>query len=95
MAGRCSRRVAQPEALQLAGFGAWQNAPELDRARVFVRRNGLFDEVLQLLPQAGICLGTEERVRMTQVLVTTDLDTHRPIAIPGDMRDAMSAFQAE
>ena len=43
----------------------------------------------------GCRLGTEERVRMTQVLVTTDLDTHRPIAIPGDMRDAMSAFQAE
>ena len=43
----------------------------------------------------GCRLGGEARVRMTQVLVTTDLDTHRPIAIPDDIRVAMSTFQAE
>ena len=37
----------------------------------------------------------EERVRMTQVLVITDLDTHRPVAIPDDIRSAMSKFQIE
>ena len=43
----------------------------------------------------GCHQGDEARVRMTQVLVTTDLDTHRPIAIPDDIRVAMSTFQAE
>lgn len=43
----------------------------------------------------GCRQGDEARVRMTQVLVTTDLDTHRPISIPGDIRVAMATFQAE
>lgn len=30
---------------------------------------------------------------MQQVLVTTDLQTHRPMAIPEDMRSAMLAFR--
>ena len=43
----------------------------------------------------GCRQGGEARVRMTQVLVTTDLDTHRPIAIPDDIRVAMAPFQTE
>ena len=43
----------------------------------------------------GCRCGAEERVRMTQVLVITDLDTHRPVAIPEDIRSAMSNFQIE
>ena len=43
----------------------------------------------------GCRCGNDERVRMTQVLVITDLDTHRPIAIPDDIRAAMSKFLIE
>ena len=34
----------------------------------------------------------QQRVRMTQVLVTTDLDTHRPLPIADDIRAAMSRY---
>ena len=40
----------------------------------------------------GCRCGDEERVRMTQVLVTTDLDTHRPLPIADDIRAAMSRY---
>ena len=43
----------------------------------------------------GCRCGDEERVRMTQVLVTTSMETHRPVAIPGDIRDAMVKFLVE
>lgn len=40
------------------------------------------------------CTGDgEERVHVRQVLVTTDLDTHRAIAIPDDLRVAIDAFR--
>jgi 4-hydroxybenzoyl-CoA thioesterase len=42
----------------------------------------------------GCRRGLEARFVIQQVLVTTDLQTHRPIAIPDDMRSAMVAFQA-
>ena len=35
--------------------------------------------------------GSELRVASRQVLVFTDLDTHRPIAVPPDVRAALSA----
>jgi 4-hydroxybenzoyl-CoA thioesterase len=38
-------------------------------------------------------LGADEpRLRATQVLVCTSLDTHRPQAIPGDLRAAMQPY---
>jgi 4-hydroxybenzoyl-CoA thioesterase len=43
----------------------------------------------------GCRLGAQQRVRMSQTLVTTDLNTHRAIAIPTDIRDAMSKFLVE
>jgi 4-hydroxybenzoyl-CoA thioesterase len=39
--------------------------------------------------------GAEQRVQMQQVLVVTDLETHRPMAIPDDLRRAMVAFQRD
>lgn len=39
--------------------------------------------------------GGEERLRATLVLVATSLDTHRPIPIPDDLRQAVEAFRAE
>ena len=43
----------------------------------------------------GCRQGTQQRVSAEQVLVATDLDTHRPIAIPDDLRQAMVAFQQD
>lgn len=40
----------------------------------------------------GCRQGEQERVRMTQVLVTTSMDNHRPIPIPDDIRAAMLRF---
>jgi len=37
----------------------------------------------------------EQRVSVQQVLVSTDLQTHRPIPIPDDLRRAMTTFQQD
>ncbi len=42
----------------------------------------------------GCRVGSQARFVIEQVLVFTDLQTHRPIEIPDDMRSAMLAFQA-
>lgn len=39
--------------------------------------------------------GDEPRVRMTQALVITNLDTHRPVPIPDDLRAAMQTYLVE
>ncbi|MDQ2779034.1 MAG: acyl-CoA thioesterase [Pseudomonadota bacterium] len=40
------------------------------------------------------CSGPADlRLRMTQVLVTTNLDTHRAVALPDDLRAAMLRFE--
>lgn len=36
--------------------------------------------------------GARERVAIRQTIVTTSLDTHRPIRIPADLRAAVEAF---
>ena len=37
----------------------------------------------------------EDRLRATLVLVTTSLESHRPIPIPDDLRRAVEAYQAD
>ncbi len=37
----------------------------------------------------------EDRLRATLVLVATSLETHRPIPIPDDLRQAVETYQAE
>ena len=44
--------------------------------------------------QHGCRRGDELRMRVRQVLVFTNLDTHRAIDIPADLRSAMAAFTA-
>jgi 4-hydroxybenzoyl-CoA thioesterase len=39
--------------------------------------------------------GEEERLNATLVLVATSLETHRPIPISDDLRQAVEAYQAE
>ena len=43
---------------------------------------------LDLMKGATLCVAVQ------QVLVTTNLDTHRAIAIPDDLRDALMKFQS-
>lgn len=54
-----------------------------------VQRVGRSSVGLQLDCQGGGSL----RLRMSQVLVTTDLDSHRAVALPDDLRAAMLRFQ--
>jgi 4-hydroxybenzoyl-CoA thioesterase len=42
----------------------------------------------------GCRLGDEARMVVRQVIVTTDLDTHRAVDIPADLRAAIMRFQA-
>ena len=53
VAAPASWGLPQLEALQLAGLGARQRRAELDRPRVFVGRDGLLDELLQLARRAS------------------------------------------
>ncbi len=39
--------------------------------------------------------GTQLRLRSRQVLVCTSLDTHRPQALPHDIRDAMARYRVD
>lgn len=39
--------------------------------------------------------GGEERLRATLVLVATSLETHRPIPIPDDLRQAIETYRTE
>lgn len=43
----------------------------------------------------GCRLGDEARMSVRQVIVTTDLDSHRAIDIPADLRAAIARFMAE
>jgi 4-hydroxybenzoyl-CoA thioesterase len=43
----------------------------------------------------GCRQGTEQRVAVQQVLVATDLDNHRPIELPADLRQALTAFHQD
>jgi YbgC/YbaW family acyl-CoA thioester hydrolase len=38
--------------------------------------------------------GEEELVRLSLVTATTDLDAHRPVRVPDDLRAALAAYQA-
>jgi 4-hydroxybenzoyl-CoA thioesterase len=43
----------------------------------------------------GCRLGDESRMAIRQVLVTTDLNTHRAIDIPADLRAAIESYAPE
>ena len=43
----------------------------------------------------GCRLGDQSRMSIRQVLVTTDLETHRAIHIPADLRAAIETFASE
>ena len=43
--------------------------------------------------ELGCRQGEQQRMRITQTIVATDLNTHRPLPLPDDLRQAMTAFQ--
>ena len=43
--------------------------------------------------ELGCRQGDEQRMRVTQTIVATDLNTHRPLPLPDDLRKGMTAFQ--
>ncbi len=86
-----TRRIGTPTVSLACDFSAISRMGDEVTLGLSVLRIGGASFQLSL----GCRQGGEARVRMTQVLVTTDLDTHRPIAIPDDIRVAMAPFQTE
>jgi 4-hydroxybenzoyl-CoA thioesterase len=82
------RRIGMPTVSLNCEFTAVSNMGDEVTLGLSVRRIGGSSIGLAL----GCRQGTEQRVRVAQVLVTTSLDTHRPIRIPDDLRAAMHAF---
>ncbi|MDH5540462.1 MAG: acyl-CoA thioesterase [Rhizobacter sp.] len=85
-----TRRVGTPTVSLNCDFTAISRMGDTVTLGLSVHRIGGASFHLSL----GCRQGDEARVRMTQVLVTTSMDTHRPIPIPSDVRDAMLAFQS-
>lgn len=84
------RRIGLPTVSLNCEFIAVSNMGDEVALGLSVERIGTSSIRLAL----GCHHGPEERVRVLQVLVTTNLDTHRAIPIPADLRDAMAKFQS-
>lgn len=84
------RRIGLPTVSLECTFTAVSRMGETVTFGLAVRRIGNSSVRLAL----DCRLGEESRVRVDQVLVATDLRTHRPIALPDDLRDAMTTFAA-
>lgn len=82
------RRIGVPTVSLQCEFTAMSRMGDDVMLGLSVERIGNSSITLQL----GCRLDDEQRFRMRQVLVCTNLDTHRAIAIPDDMRDAIGTF---
>ena len=80
-----TRRVGLPTVSLQVDFSAPSRMGDVVTLGLGVERVGGASIVLTL----GCRLGDEQRVRMTQVLVTTSLETHRAMGIPDDLRAAL------
>jgi 4-hydroxybenzoyl-CoA thioesterase len=85
-----ARRTGLPTVSLQCEFTAISRMGETVMLGLSLQRLGSKSITLQL----GCRRGDEQRFLMQQVLVFTDLDTHRAIDIPADLRAAMQAFQA-
>ncbi len=84
-----ARRTGLPTVSLECGFSAISRMGEQVTLGLTVQHVGRSSIRLAL----GCRRGDEQRVQLQQVLVTTSLDTHRAVAIPDDLRQAMLAFQ--
>jgi 4-hydroxybenzoyl-CoA thioesterase len=85
------RRVGLPTVALKCDFQLPSRMGERVRLRLGVERLGRSSITLALECRSG----DEVRVRLQQVLVTTALDSGRPIAIPDDVRAAIERFEKE
>ena len=84
------RRVGLPTVKLEVEFKAVSRMGDDVSLSLAVQRVGRSSVTLQL----ECAVPGELRVRMTQVLVSTHLDTHRAIALPEDLRAAMLRFES-
>jgi 4-hydroxybenzoyl-CoA thioesterase len=84
------RRTGMPTVSLQCEFTAISRMGDAVQLGLSVERLGTKSITLQL----GCRQGDEARFRMRQVLVFTNLDTHRAIDIPADLRAAIQGFQS-
>ncbi len=85
------RRTGLPTVSLQCDFTAVSRMGEVVTLGLSVERLGAKSITLR----HGCRLGDESRMAIRQVLVTTDLDTHRAIDIPADLRAAIETHASE
>jgi 4-hydroxybenzoyl-CoA thioesterase len=85
------RRTGLPTVSLQCEFTAVSRMGEVVTLGLSVERLGTRSVTLR----HGCRLGDESRMSIRQVLVTTDLDTHRAIDIPPDLRSAIERFTSK
>jgi 4-hydroxybenzoyl-CoA thioesterase len=85
------RRTGLPTVSLQCEFSAVSRMGEVVTLGLSVERLGTKSITLR----HGCRLGDEQRMSIRQVLVTTDLHTHRAIDIPADLRAAIETFASE
>ena len=85
------RRIGLPTVSLQCDFSAISRMGENVTLGLTVERLGTKSITLR----HGCRLGDEARMRVRQVIVTTDLDSHRAIDIPADLRAAIARFMAQ
>jgi 4-hydroxybenzoyl-CoA thioesterase len=84
------RRIGLPTVSLQCEFSAISRMGERVTLGLSVERLGTKSITLR----HGCRLGDESRMSVRQVLVTTDLDTHRAVEVPADLREAIERFRA-
>jgi 4-hydroxybenzoyl-CoA thioesterase len=84
------RRIGLPTVSLQCEFSAISRMGERVMLGLSVERLGTKSITLR----HGCRLGDESRMSIRQVLVTTDLDTHRAVDVPADLREAIERFRA-
>ncbi|MBN8508049.1 MAG: acyl-CoA thioesterase [Burkholderiales bacterium] len=84
------RRIGLPTVSLQCDFSAISRMGENVTLGLTVERLGTKSITLR----HGCRLGDEARMSVRQVIVTTDLDTHRAVDIPADLRAAIARFMA-
>jgi 4-hydroxybenzoyl-CoA thioesterase len=85
------RRIGLPTVSLQCDFSAISRMGETVTLGLTVERLGTKSITLR----HGCRLGDEARMRVRQVIVTTDLHSHRAIDIPADLRAAIARFMAQ
>jgi 4-hydroxybenzoyl-CoA thioesterase len=85
------RRTGLPTVSLQCDFTAVSRMGEVVTLGLSVERLGTRSVTLR----HGCRLGDESRMSIRQVLVTTDLDTHRAIDIPPDLRSVIERFTSK